>query len=110
MVEEAGAAALDGAGLVRPAASDASQQFSEFLRRALIQLHTIELARLHGDFSDRITDTFFRFAAADPLQSNQPGRSEEHTSELQSLMRISYAVFCLKKKKHITSTQQTMLA
>src|SRR3546814_7461046 len=32
-------------------------------------------------------------------------RSEEHTSELQSLMRISYAVFCLKKKKyHITST------
>src|SRR3546814_10329636 len=28
-------------------------------------------------------------------------RSEEHTSELQSLMRISYAVFCLKKKNHI---------
>src|SRR3546814_9553488 len=28
----------------------------------------------------------------------RPGRSEEHTSELQSLMRISYAVFCLKKK------------
>src|SRR3546814_1289579 len=33
------------------------------------------------------------------------GRSEEHTSELQSLMRISYAVFCLKKKiKHIPGT------
>src|SRR3546814_6307261 len=31
-------------------------------------------------------------------------RSEEHTSELQSLMRISYAVFCLKKKKNITNT------
>src|SRR3546814_5691925 len=31
-------------------------------------------------------------------------RSEEHTSELQSLMRISYAVFCLKKKKHTPST------
>src|SRR3546814_8248999 len=30
-------------------------------------------------------------------------RSEEHTSELQSLMRISYAVFCLKKKKQITT-------
>src|SRR3546814_20517582 len=30
------------------------------------------------------------------------GRSEEHTSELQSLMRISYAVFCLKKKKKKT--------
>src|SRR3546814_1819436 len=31
-------------------------------------------------------------------------RSEEHTSELQSLMRISYAVFCLKKKKNLTNT------
>src|SRR3546814_12290991 len=31
-------------------------------------------------------------------------RSEEHTSELQSLMRISYAVFCLKKKKKIKTT------
>src|SRR3546814_3862114 len=37
------------------------------------------------------------------LQMLMPGfvaRSEEHTSELQSLMRISYAVFCLQKKKH----------
>src|SRR3546814_2246824 len=34
------------------------------------------------------------------------GRSEEHTSELQSLMRISYAVFCLKKTTTITTQQQ----
>src|SRR3546814_4705795 len=34
------------------------------------------------------------------------GRSEEHTSELQSLMRISYAVFCLKKKKNTTENPQ----
>src|SRR3546814_7104010 len=34
-------------------------------------------------------------------------RSEEHTSELQSLMRISYAVFCLKKKKHQTLPHTT---
>src|SRR3546814_2942732 len=51
---------------------------------------------------------------ADPLGDRAPGegdgnrraahfRSEEHTSELQSLMRISYAVFCLKKKKHNTN-------
>src|SRR3546814_3686306 len=33
-------------------------------------------------------------------------RSEEHTSELQSLMRISYAVFCLKKKNKKTSTNR----
>src|SRR3546814_5665758 len=35
----------------------------------------------------------------DDLLAGLGGRSEEHTSELQSLMRISYAVFCLKKKK-----------
>src|SRR3546814_4204380 len=53
---------------------------------------------------------FFRFErlrrrdiGRDHIILDQPvrvERSEEHTSELQSLMRISYAVFCLKKKKH----------
>src|SRR3546814_8223872 len=38
-----------------------------------------------------------------PSVCAQSGRSEEHTSELQSLMRISYAVFCLKKKNHNTN-------
>src|SRR3546814_1130785 len=38
---------------------------------------------------------------------SQPDRSEEHTSELQSPMRISYAVFCLKKKKRTKTEQQT---
>src|SRR3546814_5181625 len=37
----------------------------------------------------------------DQVEANALVRSEEHTSELQSLMRISYAVFCLKKKKQI---------
>src|SRR3546814_10166576 len=36
--------------------------------------------------------------AVQPLARTSEDRSEEHTSELQSLMRISYAVFCLKKK------------
>src|SRR3546814_1850553 len=36
----------------------------------------------------------------------RPQRSEEHTSELQSLMRISYAVFCLKKKKKTHNNRQ----
>src|SRR3546814_2581536 len=35
-------------------------------------------------------------------------RSEEHTSELQSLMRISYAVFCLKKKKQLVSERRIL--
>src|SRR3546814_10301170 len=41
---------------------------------------------------------------AKPLQRRR--RSEEHTSELQSLMRISYAVFCLKKKKQNNRTDR----
>src|SRR3546814_1617969 len=51
-----------------------------------------ELAALHGEQSAQMIPA---------LESVVGGarRSEEHTSELQSLMRISYAVFCLKKKK-----------
>src|SRR3546814_8494783 len=46
--------------------------------------------------------TAFMLAAAVsmPIVGKLGDRSEEHTSELQSLMRISYAVFCLKKKKN----------
>src|SRR3546814_5599648 len=45
------------------------------------------------------------------VQGGVRGRSEEHTSELQSLMRISYAVFCLKKKTkhHLDNQQDTTL-
>src|SRR3546814_10736992 len=54
-------------------------------------------ARVHQDGTDRLV------AGAEALGDHQqvrrdPVRSEEHTSELQSLMRLSYAVFCLKKK------------
>src|SRR3546814_6827836 len=48
------------------------------------------------DQVDRARDPLRR--AVDFAQLAQPARSEEHTSELQSLMPISYAVFCLKKK------------
>src|SRR3546814_1371010 len=41
-----------------------------------------------------------------PVAAGGALRSEEHTSELQSLMRISYAVFCLKKKKHRKNRQR----
>src|SRR3546814_9820100 len=43
----------------------------------------------------------------DQRRGSAPARSEEHTSELQSLMRISYAVFCLKKKKNKHQTTMT---
>src|SRR3546814_8935356 len=44
-----------------------------------------------------------RMIASAPDKNESAPRSEEHTSELQSLMRISYAVFCLKKKKTINT-------
>src|SRR3546814_10385217 len=46
-----------------------------------------------------------RFSAFVYQGCNVETRSEEHTSELQSLMRISYAVFCLKKKKKMNNTE-----
>src|SRR3546814_7516240 len=45
-------------------------------------------------------------ATRQSLSSPAMNRSEEHTSELQSLMRISYAVFCLKKKKKAQTTDK----
>src|SRR3546814_4972206 len=47
-------------------------------------------------------DIDFAIGSLEALRAN--GRSEEHTSELQSLMRISSAVFCLKKKQNKTTT------
>src|SRR3546814_10039901 len=56
--------------------------------------------------------TLSRFGTLEPLATlaalrRYQLRSEEHTSELQSLMRISYAVFCLKKKKEKTNIHVT---
>src|SRR3546814_5144502 len=44
---------------------------------------------------------FLALGAGDERARNAPWRSEEHTSELQSIMRISYDVICLQKYKHI---------
>src|SRR3546814_5614635 len=48
-------------------------------------------------------------AGSEKHQSDNRRRSEEHTPELQSLMRISYAVFCLKKKTNIITQQKTAI-
>src|SRR3546814_10379046 len=54
-------------------------------------------------------ETAFREAVASRFTMDwRISRSEEHTSELQSLMRISYAVFCLKKKKQQKTTNQQL--
>src|SRR3546814_7521912 len=76
----------------------------------------------HAIDYDDATDTQLRRLARDPAvravgetgldyNRNYSPRSEEHTSELQSLMRIPYAVFCLKTKQHthhIESTRRDM--
>src|SRR3546814_6268154 len=56
-----------------------------------------QVARLHQ--VHRVDDIFLTDVTAAARDLLGQDRSEEHTSELQSLMRISYAVFCLKKKK-----------
>src|SRR3546814_8726368 len=58
--------------------------------------HALSAAALALFLTGAATETFAQSAS----DAFNVGRSEEHTSELQSLMRISYAVFCLKKKKN----------
>src|SRR3546814_9995027 len=60
-----------------------------------------DIARIELGAREYVTNSYLNGKPAVALAIFQrPGtRSEEHTSELQSLMRISYAVFCLKKKK-----------
>src|SRR3546814_3325042 len=67
--------------------------------RADIAVRIDRRQRLVGDRQD--------LGAIVPVTANgSVARSEEHTSELQSLMRISYAVFCLKKKNQINNNSQ----
>src|SRR3546814_6902025 len=64
-----------------------------------LERHGFSVAALHGDMAQPVRmETLQSFKDA-KVQILVCSRSEEHTSELQSLMRISYAVFCLKKKK-----------
>src|SRR3546814_2366631 len=76
-----------------------------FIARRIIQAALVMLAVAFIAFS------MFSFVG-DPVRNivSQDARSEEHTSELQSLMRISYAVFCLKKKKKNNTKKQSTLS
>src|SRR3546814_8779501 len=70
------------------------------LERPRVRLLNIGTEELKGTGEIREAAAMLRAATTLPMQFDGfiEGRSEEHTSELQSLMRISYAVFCLKKK------------
>src|SRR3546814_6884606 len=65
-------------------------------------------AQTEGEAHSRLTPPNDRNHAPPARPRRSPPRSEEHTSELQSLMRISYAVFCLtKKNKNTMKDRQT---
>src|SRR3546814_1897554 len=77
--------------------------------RALIdRVRNAGRTELTPDESEALFACFHIFVAPIPAPADQ--RSEEHTSELQSLMRISYAVFCLKNKKNTLNTQSSTIA
>src|SRR3546814_8584348 len=72
-------------------------------RQGRLRIYKINIGKAQAPSSDQIP------ARNTPIHQPTPydgaNRSEEHTSELQSLMRISYAVFCLKKKKITIQTK-----
>src|SRR3546814_6541217 len=78
----------------RPTERNSRQRISSAQARTI--LSKASLAGLN-----RTSQTWLRRSAGDSTIRQSRRRSEEHTSELQSLMRISYAVFCLKKKKKV---------
>src|SRR3546814_8531814 len=64
----------------------------------------VTVGRTVKRFGQKTADEHLSLELRNPIRLTPTTRSEEHTSELQSLMRISYAVFCLKKKKPIIHT------
>src|SRR3546814_4383393 len=83
-----------GSGALQPADGDNVQGSS------LIAYPEFGLgSRIENRLRDEAGIVQFRRSDGRSAHPTSQGRSEEHTSELQSLMRISYAVFCLKKKK-----------
>src|SRR3546814_10364970 len=83
-----------------PISAQASARFCGSLGSTLrgMPVLTLQKAQARVHTSPRIITVACFLVQHSPI-FGQAARSEEHTSELQSLMRISYAVFCLKKKK-----------
>src|SRR3546814_6488328 len=94
-------------GLARPSLYNAFGDKLSLYRKALAfslsEIHALARSELRN-FADIQTElgTFFENLLA--LYRAPDGRSEEHTSELQSLIRTSYAVFCLKKQQQRLNT------
>src|SRR3546814_10388138 len=82
-----------------------------FVRKPRLDAHFPATSATRVLHEDRRSPPPARAAQARPdaPRRQQHQRSEEHTSELQSLMRISYAVFCLKKKTQTTQTPKNTI-
>src|SRR3546814_6671039 len=85
------------------------------LFRSVIEQHADHRGHEQSDFDAVLADRFGNAVGGESRNEDVAAglrgrRSEEHTSELQSLMRISYAVFCLKKKKQKKNTRQSTRA
>src|SRR3546814_8946561 len=95
---------------VSPIASYADPQCASSRRgRSRTGVAAVLMGLLLEQFRTReAADRSARLAEPASLKATLAGRSEEHTSELQSLMRISYAVFCLKKKTKNKSNSFTL--
>src|SRR3546814_1080088 len=103
--EKAPEGAANSAGVDAAALANAATIFRTFGERYHEQLleeqHIFPIVRKAGGEGGALVDTLLAQHARGRAITDYilDRRSEEHTSELQSLMRISYAVFCLKKKK-----------
>src|SRR3546814_8726996 len=86
--------------IARNAAGLTQQELADFLDRTESWMANVEKGRMPLDRYSLITAIAERCDVDVVWLLGQPYSSAEHTSELQSLMRISYAVFCLKKKTH----------
>src|SRR3546814_8676759 len=74
------------------------------LRQTHVQRHLSAFKAVDADAGTRLGALLSATSSLALARADAPAdRSEEHTSELQSLMRISYAVFCLKQKNHPTN-------
>src|SRR3546814_4684403 len=93
----------------RSTRTDTLFPYTTLFRSSVLRLARFPLFLFCGEIErDSVDPAQHRFETLDLLgleMREDAARSEEHTSELQSLMRISYAVFCLKKKKTIQNNK-----
>src|SRR3546814_2296878 len=98
------------ANCARYLARDDDVSVAEGLLGAATALASSEIAAIARAFLQARSDAEGGLAVLAPIDSPAKRRSEEHTSELQSLMSITYSVFCLKKKNNSSTTNHHIIS